>query len=119
MSFREILKDLRIEKGVTQIEVAKGCGLTTTCICALEQGRRNPTGSTIAALARFFNVSADYLLGLIDDFGAPIADVMNDMHTSEETRLLEVYRNLSPDMKQTLWSLLNTWNPSTVRKDKV
>ena len=74
MNFCETLKYLRAEKGVTQKEVAKACNLTPTCICSLEQGTRNPTGSTIRTLAVYFGVSADYLLGLEDDYGVVIPD---------------------------------------------
>lgn len=96
MSFREILKYLRAEKGVTQVDVARGCGLTTTCICSLEQGTRNPTGSTVAALATYFDVSADYLLGLEDDFGTRTVATMGDTMTAKERELLETFRKLSP-----------------------
>ncbi len=96
MGFREVLKYLRTEKGVTQIEVAKGCGLTTTCICSLEQGTRNPTGSTVAALAKYFGCSADYLLGLENDYGAKITAPMGDTMTTKERELLETFRTLSP-----------------------
>ncbi len=123
MNFREIIKDLRLERGITQGEVAKGCELTPTCICQLETGARKPTGSTVAALAKFFDVTADYLLGLTSDddaklYSAPTASTMGDVHSSKELQLLEIYRNLSPDMQATLWSLLETWNPST-HKNKV
>ncbi len=123
MEFRDILKDLRFEKNVTQGVVAKSCGLTPTCICQLETGARNPTGSTIIALAKYFDVSADYLLGLTSDDGAelyspPTAGTVHGAQSSDETRLLEIYRSLSPDMRSTLWSLLETWSPS-VQKNKV
>ena len=119
MAFSETLKYLREEKQITQKELAAACKLSPQCICALEQGTRNPTGSTVAVLAQFFEVSADYLLGLEDDFGARAAAPMHSAHSSEETRLLEIYRKLSPEMQSTLWSLLETWNPSTTRKNKV
>ena len=67
MSFGEILKNLRIERGLTQKELANACNVTATCICQLENGSRNPTGSTVAVLARFFDVSSDYLLGIVCD----------------------------------------------------
>lgn len=105
MEFRDILKDLRFEKNVTQGEVAKSCGLTSTCICQLETGARNPTGSTVIALAKYFDVSADYLLGLTSDDGAglyspPTAGVMHDTLTREERELIESYRGLNDTFKK-------------------
>ncbi len=111
MSFGEILKDLRAEKGVTQVEVAKGCGLTTTCICSLEQGTRNPTGSTVAVLATYFGVSADYLLGLVDDFGTHTAAPMGESsisYSSEERKLIEDYRELNTAGKKLVNETIKT-----------
>lgn len=100
MEFRDILKDLRFEKNVTQGEVAKSCGLTSTCICQLETGARNPTGSTVIALAKYFDVSADYLLGLEDDFGTPTTAPIGDTLTREERELVERYRALDDKLKK-------------------
>lgn len=97
MSFSEILKYLREEKEVTQKQLAKACNLSPQCICNLEQGTRNPTGSTVATLAKYFGCSADYLLGLENDYGARIAPApMGDTMTAKERELLETFRTLSP-----------------------
>lgn len=69
MLFSQRLKELRIEKSCTLTEIAKNCGVSVQCISSLEMGTRNPTGSTLNALADFFQVSTDYLLGRTDDFG--------------------------------------------------
>ena len=73
MSFSQILRELRIERGITQTELAKQCGVSSQCISSLEVGRRSPTGSTIEALSKYFNVSTDYLLGRTDELGAVVA----------------------------------------------
>lgn len=74
MSFGTILRELREEHSLNQKQLADACKLSTQCISALETGTRNPTGSTIKVLAQFFGVSADYLLGLEDDFGHKSSD---------------------------------------------
>lgn len=104
MNFCELLKELRLESGLTQKEVAKGCGLTPTCICQLETGARTPMGATIAVIAKFFDVSTDYLLGLEDDFGARVpaapAAPMSDVYSSEERKLIEQYRKLPEQLRE-------------------
>ncbi len=105
IDFSDILKDLRFEKNVTQGVVAKSCGLTPTCICQLETGARNPTGSTIIALAKYFDVSADYLLGLTSDDGAelyspPTAGTMHETLSPDERELVERYRALDDKLKK-------------------
>ena len=113
MNFCELIKYLRLEKGATQKEVADGCNLTPTCICQLETGARHPTGSTIRELARYFGVSADYLLGLEDDFGvrtaAPAPNTGNESYSAEERELIKKYRSLSPELKEMLNGIIGTW----------
>lgn len=100
MSFAETLKYLREENQITQKELANQCKLSPQCICNLEQGLRNPTGSTVAVLAQFFGVSADYLLGLEDDFGVRTAAPIGDTYSSEERKIIEQYRSLPKQLKK-------------------
>ena len=101
MNFCDILKQLREEKGVTQKVVAKNCNLTATCICQLESGVRNPTGSTLKALAQYFNVSADYLLGIEDDFG-----IKQNGISQEEENVLAMFAALTEDEKKVFTDML-------------
>ena len=61
---KERLKDLRSEKGVTQREVASAIGVTLSAYSNYEQGLREPNVEIIIKLCKYYNVSADYLLGL-------------------------------------------------------
>lgn len=64
MEFKDILKDLRMEKGLTQEELAKQINFSLSVVNKWENGKKNPSVDAIKVLAKFFNVSADYLLGL-------------------------------------------------------
>lgn len=64
--FAERLKDLRIEKGLTQGQLAKRTGISRSAITMWEQRTRIPSAVAIIILAKFFGVSSDYLLGLED-----------------------------------------------------
>ncbi len=61
--FATRLKELRTEKGLSQIELAVATGLTQGAITYWETGQRIPNAKAIIILARFFGVSTDYLLG--------------------------------------------------------
>lgn len=61
------IKELRIEKGITQKELSKNINFGQSTIVAWEKGIKKPTYEAIIALAKFFDVSADYLLGLSDN----------------------------------------------------
>ncbi|MBR6687192.1 MAG: helix-turn-helix transcriptional regulator [Clostridia bacterium] len=66
-SFGEILKDLRLEKGIGQVELAKSINVSKGIISLWENGLREPKLSNLVALAKFFKVSIDYLAGF-DNF---------------------------------------------------
>lgn len=60
------LKELRIEKGLTQEQLAKELGYNQSMISFWEKGINEPTETAIRKTAQFFGVSSDYLLGLED-----------------------------------------------------
>ncbi|WP_242258311.1 helix-turn-helix domain-containing protein [Streptococcus thoraltensis] len=61
--FRERLKKLRLEAGLTQKEIAEQFGIKQPTYAQWESGRTKPKGETLEKFASFFNVSTDYLLG--------------------------------------------------------
>lgn len=60
------IRELREEKGLSQIELAKAVNFTQAFVSSWEAGRRTPNVETIIFLAQFFGVTTDYLLGLED-----------------------------------------------------
>ncbi|MBQ3235035.1 MAG: helix-turn-helix transcriptional regulator [Clostridia bacterium] len=63
-AFSERLKELRLEKGLTQVELAKATGFTQPAIARWENGLQIPNIETAIVFAKFFEVTTDYLLGL-------------------------------------------------------
>ena len=63
----ERMKLLRKEIHLSQKEAAEALKISFSAYCRYEYGEREPTASTIAAMARLFRVSADFLLGLTDE----------------------------------------------------
>ena len=66
------LKELRLEKGLTQKELAQVIQCDQSMIARWEKGECEPTESVIRHTARFFEVTADYLIGLEDESGTKI-----------------------------------------------
>ena len=62
----ERLKDLRIEKNVGQVELANEIKVSKGIISLWENGLREPKLGNLVALAKYFQVSIDYLAGLED-----------------------------------------------------
>lgn len=64
--FSERLKELRLEKGLTQNDLAKKLGFTHTAINLWESKKRVPNFDAVIIIAQYFGVSTDYLAGLED-----------------------------------------------------
>lgn len=60
------IKMLREKAGLTQAALAKTLGLTRSGVNSWEMGLSVPSTPYIVELAKTFNVSTDYLLGLAD-----------------------------------------------------
>lgn len=64
--FSARLKELRREKGITQVKMAELLGCKDRHYQKIEYGQVNIPSLTLKKLADFFEVSADYLLGRTD-----------------------------------------------------
>ncbi|MBO5022390.1 MAG: helix-turn-helix transcriptional regulator [Clostridia bacterium] len=64
--FAERLKELRIEKGLSQAQLAKATGISVRAIGMWEGKQRTPNIEAIILLAKFFEVTSDYLIGMSD-----------------------------------------------------
>lgn len=60
------LKELRVKSHITQCELAKHLNTTQSTLCKWEKGTLKPKISHLIKITKFFNVRADYLLGLED-----------------------------------------------------
>ena len=64
MHYTERLKDLRKEAGLTQKEIAGYLGCSQQLYSNYEQGCRRLPVKHLILLAEYYNVSADYILGI-------------------------------------------------------
>jgi transcriptional regulator with XRE-family HTH domain len=56
------LKELRLQKGLTQREVASAIGVSANNYARYERGERQPDCNTLIKLSKFYGVSVDYIL---------------------------------------------------------
>lgn len=84
------LKELRMRKGVTQLEFSKDMGVAASTVGMWEQGRNEPDAETLKSIARYFNVSTDYLLG----YNSPVRTepATAKPFTDDEVELIKLYR---------------------------
>ncbi len=64
--FRIELKKLREERGFSQYRLAEVLGVSQSAVGLWESGKREPNFKTLCAIADFFSVSVDQLLGRAD-----------------------------------------------------
>lgn len=204
MSFAQIAKYLRDESGLSQMELSKKLGISAAAIGFLELGKHEPNGSTIIAYSKYFNVSADQLLEIEEEFNnvvleknlfnsttekmgnygkalkehrllrgltlkeieketginngnlsrwergevlpnidfcvqlanfygisldelVGISDILkknnpvkvaikkdNPQLSADDEKLLSAYHSLSPELRETLWALINSWQPEPI-----
>lgn len=62
-AFSENLRQLRKERGLSLEQLANYIGVSKSSINMYERGEREPSFETTEAIADFFNVNLDYLLG--------------------------------------------------------
>ncbi len=63
IEFKEILKELRIDRGLSQIELASELKVSKAVISLWENGLREPKLSSLIVIADYFGVTIDYLAG--------------------------------------------------------
>ncbi len=56
------LKRIRTEKGITQGDIVRALGISRSFVSNIENGKTNPTLSTISKLASAIGVTSDELL---------------------------------------------------------
>lgn len=61
--FAKRLKELRIDAGLKQSELAQKLDISPSTIGMYEQGRRSADQETLLKISDLFDVSTDYLLG--------------------------------------------------------
>jgi len=87
MGFGERLKKLREEKGVTQQQLADYLSVGRPTIAGYETKNKEPDYEKLTKIAKYFNCSVDWLLG-ITDHRTPsqpdkVADGPNDYHPDD------------------------------------
>lgn len=86
------LKSLRIEKKLTQKQVADRIGLAISAVSSYESGSRYPSYDVLVRLAHIFHVSTDYLLGMTDKRNIDVTGLSDD-EIEVVSQLVEILRS--------------------------
>jgi len=89
---KERLKELRKEKELTQQDIADLLKVAKTTYSSYEQGLNKPSIDTLLILAKFYNVSTDYLLGVTDiKYNQDELDFYNQVKEKDIDQLIKMY----------------------------
>lgn len=106
----EKLRELREEAELSMKQAATAVEASDAAVCKWENGLAEPKASFIIKLAKFYNVTADWLLGLDGDFETDTKHAGTTAAVSpDERRILAAYRSLSPELKTLATITLETW----------
>lgn len=88
------LKTLRDSSGYTQAEIARSFGISRSSVNSWEMGLSVPSTQYIVELAKKYNVSTDYLLGL-DDTSTISVKGLTQKQVSILVETAECFRNVN------------------------
>lgn len=104
MQFHEKLKMLMQRKGITNYRLAKDIGCSATTVGYWLQEKSAPTAEYIQAIAGYFGVSTDYLMGADDTDSQEryeqqeVADMLDEIRKNPEMRtMFSITRNATPE----------------------
>lgn len=73
--YGQILKKLRITKGFSQKKLAEEIGITQASIARYELNITEPKLSDIKKICTYFEITADYFIGLEDEAGTKVQNI--------------------------------------------
>lgn len=92
------IKELRIQAGLTQQELAYKLGLNQTAVGKYEREQLEPSLETLKKLSLIFECSIDYLIGHSDDLGViSIQAEKSPSLSTGEKELLGIYNALDKE----------------------
>ena len=121
-------KMLRKEKKITQSELAKQLDIDQTTVSKWELDKALPDTTMLIKLAKFFDVSTDYLLSLSEYYypdkltnNSFSSEPMSETYSFEERQLIRQYRSLPDKIKKTIRDQIEVYSePSEIlpKQDK-
>ena len=113
MTVGQRIRQKRIEKGLTQEELAQKMGYSgKTSVSAAENCGDNITTTKVRKFAEALGVTFRYLMGYEDEFGRAI-DMLDELRaeTEEEARarrIVEYYKMVDPEIQDAVETLLKS-----------
>ncbi len=98
VEFGRVVRRMRKELGLTQMQLAGRAGVSSIYLGTIENGRRDPSVSTIVSLARGLGVSVPELLGpppTLSPVGRAMANLFEEAPVELQTAILAVLHTIA------------------------
>lgn len=99
------LKELRLERKMTQEQLANALDLSKSAIVQYEHNKREPNLESLIKIEKFFNVSTLYLTGK-----SQYRRISEDIFYNDTIQTSESFRNESETTKRRIIALFNSFN---------
>ncbi len=104
----ENLKLLRKEQGLTLDQLAMQLGLTRQVLSRYERGERQADYSTLIKIAKYFDVSVDYLLGNSTYYYPDLVRGRKGDFTTLEEDLITLFRRLPAQTQDYVFGIVKS-----------
>mgnify|MGYP003174390057 CR=1 FL=1 len=108
------IKELREQNNITQNKLANDLFIKQQTVAQWENGSRALKADSIISLAKYFNVSTDYLLGLTENTSTNISEIGISNKTGFSTLTVENILNLSAEHKIILDKIINLYQTDSI-----
>lgn len=115
MEFKEIITELRKEKGYSQRKLSEILSVSQSTVAMWEKGHRYPQRETMEQIADLFNVDMDYIYGKTDIRRRVSFDSNGDSYVyvpefdPDHIELIDLYSKLTKEQKQTVMNMLRSF----------
>ena len=113
---KDILKQLRNARGLTQIEIAEQFNVSQSTIASWESGKRRPDLDYLPVIADFYGVSVNYLYGDDNTKADDDADVIRERLRRDPSYklLFDAASKATPEHLRAAAAMLKSLEPQEV-----
>ncbi|WP_027364795.1 helix-turn-helix domain-containing protein [Desulfotruncus alcoholivorax] len=114
-NFAKRLKELRLEKEISQEDFGKIFNLSKSTISLYESGKREPDYITLQVFSEYFDCSTDYLLGNSDS--RETAEQLIEKAISDDPKVVTLFNELKRrDDLQLLFKQVKELSPKAIKR---
>lgn len=103
------IKELRLEKNLTQKVLGERLGATQTTLSKIESGASMPDAMLLISMSRFFKVSTDYILYLSEERANADSLLADNMYNLKKyQRLIALYQKMNNKQQGDCYTFLSS-----------